>query len=89
MGFAAVDVETANYEPASICQAGVVHFDDRGPTRRWESLVDPEDFFDPVHIAAQRGVGRGCADVSRDLRDRMSVSWRAANGVENSAPPKI
>ncbi len=48
--FFALDVETANAAMSSICQIGVVEFD--GPTAidTWETLLDPQDYFDPVNI---------------------------------------
>lgn len=51
MRFVAVDVETANADLASICQIGIVHFNDGEIVERWESLIDPEDFFDLMNIA--------------------------------------
>lgn len=49
--FVAVDVETANADLASICQIGVVVFDDTGPASTWQSLVNPEDVFDDVNVS--------------------------------------
>lgn len=49
--FAALDVETANPDLASICQVGVVTFTDGQVTGSWQSLVDPEDDFDPVNVS--------------------------------------
>jgi DNA polymerase-3 subunit epsilon len=49
--FVAVDVETANADLASICQIGVVVFDDTGPASTWQSLVNPEDVFDTVNVS--------------------------------------
>ncbi len=49
--FAALDVETANPDFASICQVGVVTFTDGQITGSWQSLVDPEDDFDPVNVS--------------------------------------
>jgi DNA polymerase III subunit epsilon len=50
MNFIAIDVETANADLASICQIGLVRFLDGQIVERWESLVDPEDFFDHMNI---------------------------------------
>ena len=44
--FNAIDVETANADRASICQIGIVHVRDGVVVDRWQSLVDPEDWFD-------------------------------------------
>jgi len=49
--FAALDVETANADFGSICQIGIVTFNDGTVTDIWQSLVDPEDDFDPVNVS--------------------------------------
>jgi len=49
--FVALDVETANADLASICQIGIVFFHDGEITESWSSLVNPEDFFDPVNVS--------------------------------------
>ena len=51
MDFCAIDVETANPNFASICQIGLVKFRNGEVVEQWQSLVDPEDYFDPVNIA--------------------------------------
>lgn len=48
--FVALDVETANADVASICQAGAVTFVDGGEAGTWESLLDPEDFFEGINV---------------------------------------
>ncbi len=47
--YLALDVETANPNFSSICQIGVVTFEDGRPTSVWETLINPEDYFDPWH----------------------------------------
>lgn len=49
--FVALDVETANASLASICQVGVVHFADGIVTDSWESLIDPQDYFDEINVS--------------------------------------
>ncbi len=49
--FVALDVETANPDLASICQIGAVTFVDGKAQASWQSLVDPEDWFDPFNVA--------------------------------------
>ena len=51
MDFIALDVETANSDMASICQIGVARFTDGHLVDSWSSLVDPQDWFSPVHIS--------------------------------------
>ena len=50
MDFVAVDVETANADLASICQIGIATFADGVLVDCWQSLVDPEDFFDEINV---------------------------------------
>lgn len=51
MDFVAVDVETANADMASICQIGVAAFKGSEVVAEWKSLVDPEDYFDPINVS--------------------------------------
>jgi len=54
--FAAIDVETANADVASICQVGIVTFADGRAAGTWQSLLNPEDEFDPFNVAIH-GIG--------------------------------
>lgn len=51
MNFVSLDVETANASLASICQVGIVLFENGQVADKWSSLVDPEDFFDGMNIS--------------------------------------
>ena len=51
MKFIAVDVETANADMASICSIGAATFENGELSSEWCSLVDPDDYFDPVNIS--------------------------------------
>lgn len=55
--FVAIDVETANARRASICQIGLVVFDNRRVVDEWSSLVNPEDEFHPINVPIH-GIGR-------------------------------
>ena len=50
MEFIAIDVETANADMASICQIGIAIFSDNQLVDEWVSLVNPEDYFDPINV---------------------------------------
>lgn len=50
MRFIALDVETANPDMSSICQIGIVDFEDGEPAETWSSLVDPQDYFDDMNV---------------------------------------
>lgn len=49
MRFVAVDVETANPDMSSICQIGIVTFDNGVEIEKWSSLVDPQDYFSDIN----------------------------------------
>jgi DNA polymerase-3 subunit epsilon len=51
MRFVAIDVETANPDLASICQVGVVSFENGSVVGTWQQLVNPEDYFDPWNVS--------------------------------------
>lgn len=51
MDFAALDVETANSDMASICQVGIAVYEKGTLTQEWKTLVDPMDSFDGVNIS--------------------------------------
>lgn len=51
MNFAVIDVETANPDFSSICQVGVAEFRDGALHSLWESLVNPEDYFDEFNVS--------------------------------------
>ena len=51
MDWAAIDFETANADLSSICQVGIASFRDGGMHHSWESLVNPEDEFDPICVS--------------------------------------
>lgn len=51
MKFIAVDLETANPRMSSICQIGIVAFEDGKEVAAEMRLVDPQDYFDPYCVA--------------------------------------
>jgi DNA polymerase-3 subunit epsilon len=51
MDFIAVDVETANPNLASICQVGIVVFQNGKVKDSWQSLVNPQDYFDGLNVS--------------------------------------
>jgi DNA polymerase III subunit epsilon len=50
MDFVAIDVETANQDPSSICQVGIATFSQERFVQMWSSLVNPEDSFSTFNI---------------------------------------
>jgi DNA polymerase-3 subunit epsilon len=51
MRFIAIDLETANPRMSSICQIGIVAFEDGREVGAEVRLVDPRDYFDPYNVA--------------------------------------
>jgi DNA polymerase-3 subunit epsilon len=51
MRFVAVDLETANPRMSSVCQIGLVVFEDGKEVAAEMRLVDPEEYFDPYCVA--------------------------------------
>ena len=49
--FVALDVETANADSSSICQIGVVTFENSVVADTWVSFVNPEDEFDEFNVS--------------------------------------
>jgi DNA polymerase-3 subunit epsilon len=49
--FVAIDVETANADLSSICQIGLVKYENGSLVDEWNVYVDPDDYFDPINIS--------------------------------------
>ena len=78
--FNLIDVETANADRASICQIGIVHVRDGEIGDQWQTLVNPEDWFDPwnvsIHGIDENDVRNSptLPDVRDQLRSRLRDS---------------
>lgn len=83
MEFAAIDVETANADMASLCQVGIALYRDHEIADEWVTYLDPEEYFDEINISINEinettveGAPTFAAVVSRIyefLDDRISV----------------
>lgn len=51
MKFFALDVETANADMSSICQIGIVEFEDGKAINQWGTFVNPDSYFDPFNVS--------------------------------------
>ena len=49
--FNSIDVETSNANRASICQIGIVHVREGEIEDQWQTLINPEDWFDPWNVS--------------------------------------
>lgn len=79
MRFIVIDVETANADMASICSIGVAAFEDGALASEWYSLIDPNDFFDPVNISIH-GISEGEVQGAPTFRDVASDIDRFLGG---------
>ncbi|MDB5710357.1 MAG: Transposase protein [Sphingomonas bacterium] len=76
MRFVAVDVETANPNMGSICQIGLVLFEDGRESRCESMLVNPQTWFDPTNVSIH-GIDEGAvrdAKTFRQLHDWL-CAW--------------
>ena len=89
--FTAIDVETANANPASICQIGIVQVRNGRIEEQLSILVDPEEKFAAGNVGVH-GINEetveGCdtfaeahGDLCRRLRGRVVVSHTAFDRV--------
>jgi DNA polymerase-3 subunit epsilon len=72
MRFVCVDVETANPRMSSICQIGVVTFEDGQEVSAEAHLVNPHEYFDPYNVAVH---GITEHDVRGQPRFRELLPW--------------
>ena len=89
--FNAIDVETANADRSTICQIGIVHVRGGRIEDTWESLINPEDWFDSTNVAIH-GITEDAVEgaptmpqvreeLRRRLRDSVLVSHTAFDRV--------
>lgn len=75
MRFVALDVETANPDMSSICQIGIVHFENGQVVDSWSSLVNPNDYFDDMNVSIH-GIGRGDVSGAPDFKQIAVEAFR-------------
>ncbi len=89
--FNSIDVETANADRASICQIGIAHVRDGVVVDRWQSLVNPEAWFDRWNVSIH-GIGKEdvrksptlpevIEELHRRLRDSVLISHSSFDRV--------
>lgn len=79
MNFVSLDVETANALLASICQVGIVRFENGRIADKWSSLVDPEDFFDAMNVSIH-GIDEDDVDGAPTFQQASSEIARRISG---------
>lgn len=87
MNFVAIDVETANPDFASICQVGVAAFRDGTLHDTWESLVDPEDYFDEMNVAVHGIDEKAVRGAPKwQIVHKLLAPWLQGNVVASHTP---
>jgi DNA polymerase III subunit epsilon len=82
MQFVAIDVETANSQPRSICQIGMVRCADGVLTDEWTSLINPEARFSRKNTAIHGLTAKMVAQAPKlpDVRHVLEA-WLRGNVV--------
>ncbi len=77
MDFVVIDVETANPDLASICQVGVAVFENGLLRESWNSLVNPDDYFDSYNVAIH-GIDQAMVEGAPswvDVHERLRANF--------------
>jgi DNA polymerase III subunit epsilon len=85
--FVAIDVETANQDPASICQVGIASFRGGALAEAWESLVNPQDFFSYFNVSVHGIFEETVQGAPTWARVFPEVESRLANAIVVSHTP--
>jgi DNA polymerase-3 subunit epsilon len=77
MDFVALDFETANADLSSICQVGIAVFQDGEVVDTFSSLIDPDDYFDPInssiHGIREHHVVGAALDLFKQVSERLAL----------------
>lgn len=79
MRFVALDVETANPDMSSICQIGIVHFEDGKIVDSWSTLVDPDDYFDGMNVSIH-GIDEDDVEGAPDFSEAAIEIFKRISG---------
>ena len=87
MQFVSIDVETANQRRGSVCQIGMVLFDEHGPVDEFETLIDPRELFSqanirvhgirPGDVAGAPTFAQAAADIFPRMEGQLCVAHNA------------
>ena len=79
MRFAAIDVETANEDLASICQIGIATYEGSDLVDEWVSLIDPEDYFSGMNFLIH-GISEEMVEGQPTLPDAVNELYSRLDG---------
>lgn len=77
--FSVIDVETANADFSSICQIGIAEFENGELINSWETLVNPEDYFDS-HNTSIHGITNRMVKEAPTFPQILSEIVQRVNG---------
>lgn len=80
MDFVAIDVETANADVASICQIGIAKYRNGALSEEWETLVNPEDYFDGLNVSIH-GIDEGMVADAPTFPEIADQLWHRLEGL--------
>lgn len=70
--FIAIDVETANSTISSICQIAVVSFSESRIVDTWQSLINPDVYFEPFNVSLH-GIDQVAVDNAPRFPDILAT----------------
>lgn len=79
MRFVSLDFETANPDLGSICQVGMVQFENGSMIDVWSSLVNPRDFFARTHTAVH-GISEADVADAPEISDVLDIITQRIEG---------
>src|SRR5262249_52818605 len=79
MDFAAIDVETANADMASICQIRIARFSNGVLASEWKSYVDPQERFSEMAISVH-GIDASIVAGAPKFGDLVGIIRESLNG---------
>ena len=89
--FNSIDVETANADRASICQIGIIHVREGKIEDQWQTLVNPEDWFDPWNVSIHGIEESDVADSPTlpEVRDELRARLRGSVLVSHTSFDRV
>lgn len=77
--FSVIDVETANADFSSICQIGIAEFENGELINFWETLINPEDYFDSLNTSIH-GITEKSVEEAPSFPEILMEIERRVNG---------
>lgn len=79
--FVSLDVETANADMSSICQIGICRFEGGEVVDRWETLINPQTYFDYINEQIHGITAEMVSDSPTFIQVADEISQRVSGGL--------